>query len=354
MTMTDALRSSKVNADATVADAMRSLEASGSQIVLVVDGQDRLTGTITDGDIRRAVLAGASLRSPLAPHVNRDCFTVSPETGRADVLELMQARHIAQVPVVDAQRRVAGLHLLHELVTVIERPNWAVVMAGGRGDRLGDLTRTTPKPMLPVAGRPILERIVLHLVGSGIRRIFLSVNYMSEVIEAHFRDGHRFGCKIEYLREDEPLGTGGSLALLPTGADRPIDPFIVMNGDLVTQANLGRLLDFHENGDHALTMAVRRYLHQIPYGCVETDGDELVGFVEKPTTIRLINAGIYVLNPQCLDLLPAAEATAAAISMPDLVGRVRASGRTVKVIEIDDEWIDVGVRDHLDQARLGE
>jgi dTDP-glucose pyrophosphorylase len=350
MTMIDHLRSSTRSADATVADAMRSLEESGSQIVLVVDDRDRLVGTLTDGDLRRALLAGASLTSPLEPHVNRDFFTVSPEARRADVLELMQARHIAQVPVVDAQRRVAGLHLLHELVTVIERPNWAVVMAGGRGDRLGDVTRTVPKPMLPVAGRPILERIVLHLVGSGIRRIYLSVNYMGEVIEDHFRDGHRFGCKIEYLREEHPLGTGGSLALLPTGADGPVDPFLVMNGDLVTQANVGRIFDFHETGNHALTMAVRKYLHRIPYGCVDVDGDELVGFVEKPTTIRLINAGIYVLNPECLDLLPAAEAA----SMPDLVQRIRAGGRTVKVLEIDDEWIDVGLRDQLDQARLGE
>jgi Mg/Co/Ni transporter MgtE len=154
MTMMDHLRSGTLSAGATVADAMRSLEESGSQIVLVVDDRDRLVGTLTDGDLRRALLAGASLTSPLAPHVNRDFFTVSPEARRADVLELMQARHIAQVPVVDAQRRVAGLHLLHEVVTVIERPNWAVVMAGGRGDRLGDLTRTLPKPILPVAGRP--------------------------------------------------------------------------------------------------------------------------------------------------------------------------------------------------------
>lgn len=350
MPMTDYLTKSMVRHDATMAEAMHSLDVSMSQIVLVLDDSDRLLGTLTDGDIRRALLAGASLEAPVRSHANQDCFTVPEETGRADVLELMQARQIAQVPVLDRDRRVVGLHLLYELITAIERPNWAVVMAGGKGTRLGELTDTVPKPMLPVAGRPILERIILHLVGSGIRRIYLSVNYLADVIEAHFRDGHRFGCQIEYLREEEPLGTGGSLALLPGGRDRPVDPLLVMNGDLVTQANVGRIIDYHERGDHALTMAVRKYYHQIPYGCVNVDGDVLVGFAEKPTTIQLINAGIYVVDPDCLDLLPAAEPT----SMPDLIGRIQASGRTVRVFEIDDDWIDVGRRDQLDQARRGE
>lgn len=348
--MTEHLRKSLVRVEATIGQAMRSLEDSTSQIVLVIDDRDRLLGTLTDGDIRRALLAGSSLDSPLGPHVNQDCFTVPEEAGRADVLELMQASQIAQVPVLDPGRRVVGLHLLHELVTASERPNWAVVMAGGKGTRLGDLTDRVPKPMLPVAGRPILERIVLHLVGSGIRRIYLSVNYLADVIENHFRDGHRFGCQIEYLREEDPLGTGGSLALLPRGHDRPVDPLLVMNGDLVTQANVGRIIDYHERGDHALTMAVRKHYQQIPYGCVEVERDLLVGFAEKPTAIQLINAGIYVMDSDCLDLLPVAEPT----SMPDLVRRIQASGRTARVFEIDEEWIDVGRRDQLDQARRGE
>jgi dTDP-glucose pyrophosphorylase len=347
--MPDRLRNSIVRADATIADGMRSLDDSMSQIVLVVDGGDRLLGTATDGDIRRALLSGRSLEAPLAPHINQDCFTVPEAAARADVLELMQARQIAQVPVIDSERRVVGLHLLHEIVTTIERPNWAVVMAGGKGTRLGAVTEAVPKPMLRVAGRPILERIVHQLVGSGIRRIYLSVNYMAEVIEQHFRDGHRFGCQIEYLREEKPLGTGGSLALLPGGDKRPADSIVVMNGDLVTQANIGRIIDYHERGDHSLTMAVRKYLHQIPYGCVEVDGEDLVGFVEKPTATQLVNAGIYVMNPGCLDLLAGAEPT----SMPDLVRRIQASGETARVFEIDDDWIDVGRHDQLEQARHG-
>lgn len=348
--MTEQLRRSMVRQDATLADAMRSLDVSMTQIVLVVDVGGRFCGILTDGDIRRALLGGAALATSLVEYVNRDCFTVGTDAGRADVLELMQARHIAQVPVVDGMHQVVGVHLLHDLVTPGERPNWAVVMAGGKGTRLGKLTENTPKPMLRVAGRPILERIVLGLVGSGIRQVYLSVNYLADRIEQHFGDGHRFGCSIRYLHEREPLGTAGSLSLLPRGSDGPTDPIVVMNGDLVTQANVGRIIDYHELGDQALTMAVRQYVQQIPYGCVEVDGDELVGFVEKPAIRRLVNAGIYVMDPDCLQLLAKPEP----FTMPDVTRRIQASGRVTRVFEIDDDWIDVGQIDQLQRARHGE
>lgn len=329
---------------------MLSLEASGVQIVLVVDDERRLQGTITDGDLRRALLAGSSLDSPLNGHVNVGPFTVQIGAARADVLELMAARYISQIPEVDERNVVRGLHLLHEMVSPIERPNAAVIMAGGRGARLAPLTNGLPKPMLPVAGRPILERIVLQMVGSGIRQIYLSVNYLGEVIEQHFGDGHRFGARIEYLREPEPLGTAGSLALLETVSGKLEDPFVVMNGDLVTQANISQLIDFHEAGRHALTMAVRRYFDQIPFGVVEVEGDRAVAFAEKPTAARLINAGIYVLEPECLTLIGDDEA----LTMPQLVQRVVDRGDPVRVMEIDEEWIDVGRTDELDRARRGE
>jgi dTDP-glucose pyrophosphorylase/predicted transcriptional regulator len=344
--VTDQLRKSMVHESASLRDAMRSLEDSMAQIVLVVDDDDRLTGVLTDGDIRRAILADHPVDSPLAPHVIHDPFTVSPGVNRVDVLELMQARQIAQLPMVDHQRRVVGLHLMQQLLATVERPNWAVVMAGGRGSRLGELTRAVPKPMLLVAGKPILERIVLQLVGSGVRRIFLSVGYLGEIIEQHFGDGRQFGCEIDYLRESEPLGTAGSLALLPQGEKGPDQPMLVMNGDLVTQANLGGLIDAHERGGQAATMAVRQFIEQIPFGCVDVDGDELVGFAEKPTTARLINAGMYVIEPAYLELVDSAP-----ITMPELLGRIQAKGGRVRVVEMDDDWIDVGRRDQLDEAR---
>lgn len=348
--MSERFESALVRSDATVRDAMRSLEVSGTQIVLVVDGERKLEGTVTDGDIRRGLLHGVGLEAPVSSVLNADFFAVSADTPRVDVLELMQARQIEQVPEIDGEGIVVGLHLLTELIPTAERPNAAVVMAGGRGTRLAPLTDEVPKPMLPVAGRPILERIVLQLVGAGIRKIFLSVNYRSEVIEEHFGNGHRFGCVIEYVHEPEPLGTAGSLGLLPRTGDVLDHSLVVMNGDLMTQANVGRLLDFHESGRQSISMAVRRHVEQLPFGSVEVAGDRLVSFSEKPTTTRLINVGIYVLNPDCLDTLDGTRH----LTMPELIDQVHGLGREIRVLEIDDEWIDVGRPMELNRARQGE
>jgi NDP-sugar pyrophosphorylase family protein len=276
--------------------------------------------------------------------MQRNFVSVGPRAGRAEVIDLMQARFIQQIPVIDGDGRLAGLHLLRDVIGAPERANWAVIMAGGRGSRLAPLTDQVPKPMLRVAGRPILERIVLHLVGQGMRRIFLSINYLGHVIREHFGDGSRFGARIDYLAEDQPLGTGGALSLLP---EPPKAPLLVMNGDIVTQADLGALLTFHESGTQVATVAVRKYFHTVPFGCVELDGDRLTRLEEKPTMTRLVNAGIYVLAPQ----LVAALARNTRTSLPDIVGDAMNQGQEVRAFEIDDDWIDVGQRDQLSQAR---
>jgi NDP-sugar pyrophosphorylase family protein len=217
-------------------------------------------------------------------------------------------------------------------------------MAGGKGTRLLPLTETVPKPMLRVAGRPILERLVLHLVGHGIQRIFLSVHHLSRVIEDHFGDGRALGCRIEYLREEKPLGTGGALSLLP---EVPTAPLLVMNGDLVTQADVGALLDFQASGTQVATMAIRRYFHTVPFGCVEADGDRLTGLTEKPTISRMVNAGIYAISPALLRGLERGTAT----TMPDLLAAAMGRGETVRTFEVSGDWIDVGHGDQLKQAR---
>jgi hypothetical protein len=205
----------KVLEGAVLREAMQAIDRGACEIAFVVDASEKLLGTVTDGDVRRALLAGATLEDPVGPVMNRRFTAVDENASRAEVLDLMKARTLGQVPVTDSQGRLVGLHLLREMLGREEKPNWAVVMAGGRGERLRPLTDSIPKPMVCVAGRPILERIVLHLVGQGIRRIFLAVNYMADVIEDHFGDGRSFGCGIQYLREVRPLGTGGALALLP-------------------------------------------------------------------------------------------------------------------------------------------
>jgi len=258
----------------------------------------------------------------------------------------MRARRLAAIPVVDDANRPIGLHLLHEFLERQERPNWAVVMAGGQGTRLRPLTDSVPKPMLRVAGRPILERIVLHLAGFGIKRIFISVGYLGDLIEEHFGDGSHFGCRIEYLREDLPLGTAGALGLLP---ERPAEALVLMNGDLVTGADVGELLDFHASGGYAATIGIRRYLHTVPFGCVERDGDRVIRIDEKPTLTREVNGGIYVLDPAAVELVPRGEPS----TMPWLIERLLAEERPVGAFEIEDDWIDVGQRDQLDRAREG-
>jgi len=329
----------------SIRDAMACIDRNSAGIVLVVDKKSLLIGTLTDGDIRRALLNGAPLDSSLVPHLQRDFTVVGPEAGRAEVLDLMQARQLTQVPIVNREGRLLGLHLLREIIGAVERPNWAVVMAGGRGTRLHPITEHLPKSMIKVAGRPILERLLLHLVGFGIKRVFLAIHYMGSVIEEHFGDGTRFGCRIEYLRETEALGTGGALALL---RERPHDPLLIINGDLVTQVNVENMLRFHTNGAYLATLGVRRYSHQIPFGCLKLDGERILHFEEKPVLEHFINAGVYVLSPEAVQCVPKRF-----FPITDLFQKCIERGEAVGAFEIQEEWMDIGQREQLRKAQLG-
>jgi dTDP-glucose pyrophosphorylase len=330
----------------TLRDAMVALDRGARQIALAVDEGGRLVGVATDGDLRRALLRGGSLADPLAPVLTREPVAIDETVTRAEVIELMAARRIGAIPVVDVAGRPVGLHLLHEFLEPVVRTNWAVIMAGGRGMRLRPLTEAVPKPMLKVAGRPILERLVLHLVGHGIKRIFLSVNYLSHVIEEHFGDGADFGARIEYLREERPLGTGGALGLLP---EAPSEALLLLNGDLVTSIDLGRMLDFHLRGGYAATIGIHRYLHTVPFGCVERDGDRVTALEEKPTLSREVNSGIYALEPDVVARVERGQP----VMMPDVIERLLGDARSIGAFEIDEDWIDVGHREQLARAREG-
>jgi dTDP-glucose pyrophosphorylase len=332
-----------VRPDQTVRDAMRVITDNWRELALVVEDDLQVVGVITDGDIRRGLLAGLTLDSPAAAVMTRDYVSVGPDVDRAAVLDLMKARSIRHVPVVDAERRLAGIHFLEVLIGTREKPNAAVIMAGGEGRRLRPLTDARPKPMVEVAGRPILERIVLHLVGFGIRRIYIAVNYLAPMICEHFGSGERFGCTIEYLRETEPLGSGGALSLLPRGLEHP---FLVMNGDLVCQFDVARLLDHHRLEQAAATLAARHFQVEIPFGVLETQDGLLRALSEKPSAHFLINAGIYVLEPALLGMIPAGRYFA----MTNLFEGLLAQGRPVSVYRIEEDWIDVGRREDLSRA----
>ena len=344
--MTDDLARCVVPRHATIREGLLGIDRGAGGIVLAVDAAGRLVGVATDGDLRRALIAGAGLDDPLAVAINERYLAVPAGQSRVQALDLMRARRIDAIPVVDDAGRPVALHLLHAFLEPAARDNWALIMAGGQGIRLRPLTDTVPKPMLRVAGRPILERIVLHLVGFGVKRIFISVGYLAHVIEDHFGDGSALGASIEYLRETEPLGTAGALGLLPGS---PPGPLLLLNGDLVTSADVDAMLAFHARGGFAVTIGTRRYLHTVPFGCVDRDGDRVTGIEEKPTLEREINTGIYVVEPWVAGLVP----PGARASMPELVGTVLERGSPVGAFEIEDDWVDVGHREQLTRAREG-
>ncbi|MBL9132120.1 MAG: nucleotidyltransferase family protein [Verrucomicrobiaceae bacterium] len=331
----------------TLLRALEVIDQAGEGIAFMCDDSGRMLGTVTDGDVRRGLLKGAMLTDAIEPFAKKKFASVSTRASRPEVLDLMQARQLHQIPILDDDGRLDGLHLLHEVIGATPKPNWAVIMAGGKGTRLGELTKTIPKPMLKVAGRPIIERLVYHLVGYGIRRIFISTNYLAEIIESHFGDGKAFGCQIEYLREtpDEPLHTGGSLSLLP---EKPAEPVFVCNGDLVTQVDLGSMFDFHHEGGYLATIGVRSYSHEVPFGCLEVNDGRVTSLVEKPTLTQLINAGMYVLSPEIIARVPRKP-----YPITNLFEEALQLGDKVGAFEIVDDWIDVGQREQLKQARGG-
>lgn len=333
-----------INPEATILECMDCMDKSGAGIALAVHGDFKLMGTISDGDIRKALLKGCALDTKIAGLINRNCFSVLPTFPRVKVLDIMQARRFEQVPIVDEAGRVIGIHLLHDMLGAVSSPSWAVIMAGGKGMRLRPLTENIPKPMIPVAGRPILERIILHLVSYGINRIFLAVNYLSDMIEDHFQDGSQFGVSIEYLRENEPLGSGGAISLLP---EMPKHPLIVMNGDLIEDANFAKMINFHSQNDFYATMGVYPYFHQVPFGCVKMKNNTLTSIVEKPILEETVNAGIYVLSPKAVSHVPQDTAFPITSLFENALGSDDACGTFV----LEKEWLDIGSPQQLRQAR---
>ncbi len=337
-------RKALLHAGATLQQAIRNLDESAVQIVLVLSTDGVLLGTITDGDIRRGLLRGLTLDSPIDTIVYGEPLVVPPQMGRETVLQLMHANRIRQLPVVDEGRRVLELHLWDELMVPGERPNLMVIMAGGRGTRLHPHTDNCPKPLLPVGGRPMLEHIGERARAEGFHHFVLAVHHLGHMIEDHFGDGRKWRVRIDYLREDMPLGTAGAIALLNP---RPEAPFVVSNGDVLTDIRYGELLDFHCRHGAVATMAVRLHEWQHPFGVVHTNGVNIIGFEEKPVARSHINAGIYVLDPGTLDLLDAGEPC----DMPALFGRLHDRGLRTIVYPMHEPWLDVGRADDYTSAQ---
>lgn len=337
-------RQALILVDSTIQQAIRNLDQVAIKIILVVNETGELQGTISDGDIRRGLLRGLDLNSPITSVIHRNALVVPPEMTRETVVQLMIANKIQQIPVVDEQHHVVGLHLWDEITTPPLRSNLMVIMAGGMGTRLRPHTENCPKPLLPVAGKPMLEHIIERAKLEGFSHFVLAIHYLGHMIEEYFGNGERLDVRINYLREKSPLGTAGALGLLKPRSDAP---FVVTNGDVLTDIHYGELLDFHIRHAAAATMAVRVHEWQHPFGVVQTQGVDIVGFEEKPIARSHINAGVYVLEPKALDLLQNEEHC----DMPTLFARLQENASRTIVYPMHEPWLDVGRDDDLKRAR---
>ena len=336
-------RSLALNSDVSVIDALRGIENNAAQFALVVDNE-KLQGVITDGDIRRALLRGVGLGESIAKVVKDMPVTVPPSVNGEQALNLLDEHDIAHLPSVDSEGRILWLWSRKELGGSAPLPNAVIIMAGGLGSRLGELTQECPKPMLRVGGRPILEIVLEKFCSVGFRRFYFAVNYKAEQIHEYFGDGERFQCQIEYLHESKRMGTAGALSLLPPQQH----PIIVANADILTQLNARTLLFHHLTKKCVATMLVKRFSMQVPYGVVEhsSDGDVLA-IREKPEFSFCVSAGMYALSPEALPLIP----KETFFDMPDLFQKLLQQGKKPSVMETHNYWLDIGLPPDYERAK---
>lgn len=340
----------RVSPEHSVRQVMECIDQSAKGIALVLDDQRHLIGTVTDGDIRRAILAGMDLELSISellkqrqPGFASGAITAPLGTDDTTLLHLMTENDVRHIPLVDEDGCVVDISFLTELVKEYELPLRALVMAGGYGSRLRPLTEELPKPMLPVGNKPLLELIVEQLKQAGIRQVNLATHYKGDVISDHFKNGEAFGVDIRYVKEDQPLGTAGALSLL----EEVDEPLLVMNGDILTRVDFRALLTFHREHQADLTVCVRQYEFNVPYGVIDADGVNVKGISEKPVVRQFINAGIYLLNAQVRRLIPNGQH----YDIPDLIERLIKEQRTVVCFPIREYWLDIGKVDQYDQAK---
>ncbi len=333
---------------ATLYDVVRSIEVSRRRIAVVVAEDGKLLGTLTDGDVRRCLLAGGTLETLATQAMNLEPVIAQMDSPEGYMLDLMKRANVLSLPVVDSNGRFERLVHLTDL-NASEEQNQArgfaaaVIMAGGEGIRLRPLTHTIPKPMVQIGGIPLLERQVCRLAAAGVKRCFISVNYLSHIIEDHFGDGARLGIAIEYLYEKDKMGTAGALSLLP---DAPDGPLLVMNGDIFTTSDFGSLYNYHTNNFAFVTVAAVDYRVQIPYGVIRAEGHRVSALEEKPSQRFLCNAGIYAVAPEAIAMIPSGF-----YNMTDLIRDCLSTGRSVSVFPVHEYWSDIGTPDDLEKAR---
>jgi dTDP-glucose pyrophosphorylase len=329
-----------IHPDISINDAIKTITAASFQIALVVDNQQKLLGTVTDGDIRRGILKGICLSESVQKIMNSNP-TIGYEGEDPGLLrQRMQAHQHRHIPIVNKEGCIVELELLDSLLKQ-ERSNWVLLMAGGLGTRLKPLTEDCPKPLLNVGNKPLLETIVSNFSEHGFKQFYITVNYKSEMVVDHFKDGSKWGVDIRYIREDERMGTAGALSLLP---ELPKEPMLVMNADILTKVNFHQLLDFHREQKAQATMCVREYDFQVPYGVVTVDDHRILKIDEKPVHRFFVNAGIYVLDPDTLEYVPKNRH----FDMPSLFERFIEKDVATSVFPLREYWLDIG---HIDDFK---
>jgi dTDP-glucose pyrophosphorylase len=335
-----------VDETSTIRFTLNVINQSALKIALVVDKKFTLLGTVTDGDVRRAMLNNVSMESAVSEIMNPNPITAKSAHDKKALKELMDRFVLMSIPIVSDNNQVIGLVSLHQLVKKPERSNAVLLMAGGLGKRLSPLTNDCPKPLLKVGESPLLEIALKNFIDAGFKRFYISTHYMPEKIQQYFADGSRWGAEITYVHEDKPLGTAGALGLLPK--EEIVEDLVVMNGDILTNVDFEKLISFHEENQADATMCVREYVSQIPYGVIETDGYKITTIKEKPSSQHFVNAGIYVISPNLINKVTKNKA----VDMTTLLEDCIAKKGDVAVYPILDYWLDIGRLDDFQQAQL--
>lgn len=333
----------KLTENSTIKDALQIIDFGAVKFAIVVDSEDKLLGTLTDGDIRRAILEGEVLDNSIKDIYFKEPTVVSINNTKEEVISLCRSKKIYQIPVLDDEGKVVSIDLFDELLKPIEHPNKVILMVGGLGKRLRPLTNTIPKPMLPVGGKPILQTIVEKFVNYGFVNIVMCVGYKSSVIQDFFDDGSKFGAKIEYVLEDKRMGTAGALSLLNS---KPNEAFFVMNGDLLTNVNFEHLFEFHSLNHSMATMCVREYDFEVPYGVVNVENEKIISIEEKPVQKFFVSAGIYMLDSKCINMIPEDEF----YDMPTLFEKLIKNNENVISFPLREYWLDIGRMEEYEKA----
>lgn len=329
----------------SILDAANSINNCGRQIALVIDDDYRLLGVVTDSDIRRSIIAKMDYDTPVGAILKKNPVTAKKSDSKNHMKRLMRDNKISQLPIIDDNGRLCDLVVLSELVNGEYRSTPVVIMAGGLGSRLAELTESVPKPLLTVNEKPILETIIDRFSEAGFRNIFISVNYKAEMIKDYFGDGDNFDVNIEYLQEDIRLGTAGALSLLPRDLNEPV---LVMNGDILSKINMSDLVEYHNMNKAEATMVVNEYINTLPYGIIETNNGNIVSIEEKPQYKYLINAGIYVLNPSLFKFIP----QNTYFEMTQLFQAAITNNYKTQVYNSEEYWLDIGQINDYKKAQI--